>query len=284
MFVTLESGRIAGVNWVEHKGQQLHSRVVLTQSRIIDATIDLRPDGTASHSSVVLQAAGEEPGNPIVRDLGSGAAYWSDMITSSLEQMVRRARVLNKPDSKVETQNLYRDAPGEIEVERVDSTDWVVTANKKKYLVLTDDQGCMLAASLPEYGVVIERREKFGPEQYPLWPAYAAPPDGAYRAEEVSIPAPQGHVLAGTLTVPASGGPKFPAAVLITGLSPSERNGGAPPWMPLRDLADALTRAGVAVLRVDDRGIGKSTGDHKPSTTFDEADDVRTEVAWLRRR
>jgi uncharacterized protein len=36
------------------------------------------------------------------------------------------------------------------------------------------------------------------------------------------------------------------------------------------------------VLRVDDRGVGKSTGDHAPSTTFDEAADVRTEVAWLR--
>jgi dipeptidyl aminopeptidase/acylaminoacyl peptidase len=54
--------------------------------------------------------------------------------------------------------------------------------------------------------------------------------------------------------------------------------------MPLRDIADALTRAGLAALRVDDRGIGKSTGDHTPSTTFDEADDVRTEVAWLRKQ
>jgi hypothetical protein len=73
-----------------------------------------------------------------------------------------------------------------------------------------------------------------------------------------------------------------PAVVLITGLGPSERNGGAPPWMPLRDLSDALTRAGIGVLRVDDRGVGKSTGDHAPSTTYDEADDVQTEVAWLR--
>jgi hypothetical protein len=35
---------------------------------------------------------------------------------------------------------------------------------------------------------------------------------------------------------------------------------------------------------VDDRGVGQSTGDHGPSTTFDEADDVRAEVAWLRTR
>ncbi|PYM04637.1 MAG: hypothetical protein DMD82_13855 [Candidatus Rokuibacteriota bacterium] len=84
---------------------------------------------------------------------------------------------------------------------------------------------------------------------------------------------------------PGSAGPcPFPAAVLITGLSPNNRNEGQPPWMPLRDIADALTRAGVAVLRVDDRGVGESTGDRASSTTFDEADDVRTEVAWLRAR
>jgi hypothetical protein len=36
------------------------------------------------------------------------------------------------------------------------------------------------------------------------------------------------------------------------------------------------------VLRVDDRGIGKSTGDKVKFTSFDKADDVKTEVAWLR--
>jgi dipeptidyl aminopeptidase/acylaminoacyl peptidase len=131
--------------------------------------------------------------------------------------------------------------------------------------------------------VVIERRSGFRPDQFPLWPPYAAAPDGAYRASEVRIPAPQGRALAGTLTTPVGRGP-FPAAVLITGLSPSERNGGDPPWMPLRDIADALSRHGIAVLRVDDRGVGGSTGDHKPSTTFDEANDVETEVSYLRSR
>ncbi len=54
------------------------------------------------------------------------------------------------------------------------------------------------------------------------------------------------------------------------------------PWMPFRDIADALTRSGIAVLRGDDRGVGKSTGDKTTFTIFDKADDVRTEVAWLR--
>ena len=280
-FLTFESGKLVGVDWVEQQAGQVHTRSVLTQSNVIDATIDVRPDHTAAHSSVVLAAAGEQPGGPMGRGLGEGAIYWSDMIPSSIEEAVVRARILGQPSVKIPGASLYSSSRSDILVERLDATDWVVSAHGKRYEVMSDEQGCMISAILPDYGVTIERRANFSADQYPLWPAYAAPPDGAYGTLEVSIPAPQGHTLAGTLTSPLNRKPA-PAAVLITGLSPSERNGGSPPWMPLRDFADALTRAGIAVLRVDDRGEGKSTGDHKPSTTFDEADDVQTEVAWLR--
>jgi uncharacterized protein len=280
-FLISEQGKLAGVDWVEYRVNQVHTRTILMQSRVIDANIDLRPDQTAAYSSVVLSNAGEAPEAPKTRDLGQGAIYLSDMIVSSVEQAVARARVLNQPVSHVLATSLYRDSPTDVLVERVGATDWTVTFRNKSYRVLTDEHGCMLSATLPEYGVVIERRTDFTAAQYPLWPPYAAPPDGAYRASDVSIHAPQGHTLAGTLTTPLHG-KLVPASVLITGLGPAERNGGSPPWMPLHDLADALTRAGIAVLRVDDRGIGKSTGDHAPSTTYDEADDVQTEVAWLR--
>ena len=307
-FLTYESGVLVAVDWVERRGGAVHTRSVLTQSRVIDATIDLRDDETAARASVVLSNAQEPrasppgapqpapspaapPPGPPERSLGEGAIYWSDMIPSSVEQAVLRARRLlqattqppARPRVQVTAASLFSDARGEVEVERLDATDWVVSYHGKRYDVLTGDDGRMLAATLPEFGVTIERRGDFPPGDYPLWAPNAAPPDGAYGAREVSIRAPQGHLLAGTLTTPPGPGP-FPAVVLITGLGPSDRNGGDPPWMPLRDLADAFTRAGLAVLRVDDRGVGASTGDHGPSTTFDEADDVATEVAWLRAR
>ena len=112
VFLTLEDGRIAGVDWVERKGDQLHSREILTQSRIIDDTIELRPDETASHSTVVLSVVGETPEEPITRDLGSGAVYWSDMVVSSIEQVVRRSRLLEAANNSIATQNLYHDRPG----------------------------------------------------------------------------------------------------------------------------------------------------------------------------
>ena len=282
-FLTFEQGKLAAVNWVERTGNRVHTRAVLNQSQIVDATIDVLADGTAVHSSVILSTAGQsdEP-SPNARDLGAGAIYWTPRLPSSIEQAIARARVLGKPRTEIPGASLYGPARTPITVERVDASDWIVHYQDKKFLVLTDEHGCMSSASLPDYGVVIERRAGFSETNYRPWAPYGAPPDNAYRAEEVSIAAPQGHVLAGTLTTPARQGPS-PAAVLITGLSPHERNNGDAPWMTFRDVADALTRAGIAVLRVDDRGVGKSTGDRKTFTSFDKTDDVLTEVAWLRK-
>lgn len=282
-FVTLEHGRLAGVDWVEYGSGKVRSYAVLNQSQVIDATIDLRADQTALHSSVVVTTAGARPGNPTVNDLGEGAVYWSPMLVSSVEQVIARARVLGQTSATIPGASLYSANRVKLAVKRLDATDWTIDYQDKHYEVLTDAKGCMISVTLPDFGVVIERRPGFGRTQYPIWSAYGAPPDHAYQALDVSIPARQGHILAGTLTVPARR-TDVPAAVMITGLSPHERNNGSAPWMPFRDFADALTRAGIAVLRVDDRGEGKSTGNHATMTLDDKVEDVRTEVNWLRVR
>src|ERR1700685_3532148 len=63
-FLILEQGKLAGVDWVEYRASKIHTRTILTQSLVIDATIDLRPDQTAAHSSVVVTNAGEAPQAP----------------------------------------------------------------------------------------------------------------------------------------------------------------------------------------------------------------------------
>jgi hypothetical protein len=281
-FLTYEQGKLAAVDWVDRTGARLHTRAIETQSYVVDVTIDLRADETAAHSAALVSTMGnkEEP-MKVARDLGDGAIYWSPRIPSSIEQAVARARLLGQPVSTIPGASLYGSSRPDITVQRIDPTDWVVGYQHKNYLVLTNDRGCLLSATLPDYGVLIERRTDFPERQYPAWPPYGAPPDHAYAAQDVAIRAPQGHVLAGTLTTPAHDG-RIGAALLITGLSPHERNNGDAPWMTFRDIADALGRAGIAALRVDDRGIGKSTGDNATLTSFDKADDVRTEIAWLR--
>lgn len=107
-------------------------------------------------------------------------------------------------------------------------------------------------------------------------------PPYPYREEEVTVPA-GGHTLAGTLTLPEGAGP-FPAAVLITGSGPQNRDEELFGHKPFKLIADRLTRAGVAVLRVDDRGVGGSTGTFGGATSEDFAADTAACVAYLRGR
>ena len=88
---------------------------------------------------------------------------------------------------------------------------------------------------------------------------------------------------AGTLTLPRGEGP-FPAALLITGSGQQDRNETIFNHRPFLILADHLTRRGIAVLRVDDRGVGGSTGSAAKATSADFADDVRVGVAFLKGR
>jgi pimeloyl-ACP methyl ester carboxylesterase len=85
------------------------------------------------------------------------------------------------------------------------------------------------------------------------------------------------------LTLPRSGGP-FPAVLLITGSGPQDRDETIFGHKPFLVLADYLTRRGVAVLRVDDRGVGGSTGNVQDATSADFADDVLAGVEFLRGR
>jgi len=119
---------------------------------------------------------------------------------------------------------------------------------------------------------------------------YSAPPDAPYSATEVQIPV-GGYVLAGTLLMPKEARGPRPAVVLITGSGQQTRDetlpiAGLEEYRPFRQIAEALASAGFAVLRVDDRGAGLSSGGGTvgQATTRDFANDTRAQVAWLRAR
>jgi pimeloyl-ACP methyl ester carboxylesterase len=105
-----------------------------------------------------------------------------------------------------------------------------------------------------------------------------------YREEDVTYAnKAAGNTLAGTLTIPPGKGP-FPAVLLISGSGPNDRDESAFGHKPFLILADYLTRKGVAVLRADKRGIGKSTGDLANATTADFASDAEAGVQYLKTR
>lgn len=106
-----------------------------------------------------------------------------------------------------------------------------------------------------------------------------------YREEEVTYQnkSAEDVTLAATLTLPQGKGP-FSAVVLITGSGPQDRNEELMGHRPFLVLADYLTRHGIAVLRADDRGVGKSTGNFAMATTADFATDAEAGVAFLKTR
>ena len=107
-------------------------------------------------------------------------------------------------------------------------------------------------------------------------------PPFPYATEDVTFKNSEFNImLAGTLTMPRGDGP-FPAAILITGSGPQNRDeellGHKPFWI----IADYLTRNGIAVLRYDDRGTGKSQGSNIVSTSADIATDAQAAFDFLK--
>jgi len=103
-----------------------------------------------------------------------------------------------------------------------------------------------------------------------------------YIEEEVVYENKEAEItLAGTLTLPP-GKSSFPAVLLITGSGPQDRDETIYGHHPFLVLADYLTRQGVAVLRVDDRGVGESTGDFSQATSEDFASDVLAGIEYLK--
>lgn len=88
--------------------------------------------------------------------------------------------------------------------------------------------------------------------------------------------------LAGTLTLP-DGQQNCPAVVLISGSGPQNRDGAILKHKPFLVLADYLTRQGMVVLRVDDRGVGESGGTFAGATSADFATDVAAAVDYLKK-
>ncbi|WP_207534537.1 alpha/beta fold hydrolase [Desertivirga arenae] len=93
----------------------------------------------------------------------------------------------------------------------------------------------------------------------------------------------QGIELAGTLSLPAKG-TNFPVAVILSGTGRQDRDGTMAGHKLFLAIADHLNKNGYAVLRMDDRGVGKSTGVYEDATTMDFANDALAAVQFLKGR
>jgi pimeloyl-ACP methyl ester carboxylesterase len=155
--------------------------------------------------------------------------------------------------------------------------------------------GLSYEGTLSNDGLEISGTLKQGPGTFPVTfkkadkaPTMGRPQDPKppypYLDEDVSYKNNVDAVrITGTLTMPRTGGP-FPAVLLITGSGSQDRNETTAGHRPFLVLADHLTRLGIAVLRVDDRGMGGSSAGSPNVTTENFVGDVLTGVEFLKSR
>ncbi|WP_440955176.1 alpha/beta hydrolase family protein [Methanosarcina sp. Mfa9] len=177
---------------------------------------------------------------------------------------------------------------------RVIPADNVVYGDGKLLLEVASIKGAFEGV-LKEEGETLEGEWKQGGETFQLTlnhidevPVLRRPQDPVrpypYDEEEVVYENKEAGIkLAGTLTTPRTEGP-FPAVLLITGSGKQNRDEEVLGHRPFLVLSDYLTRRGIAVLRVDDRGAGGSTGNFSQATIEDFAGDALAGVEYLKSR
>jgi pimeloyl-ACP methyl ester carboxylesterase len=196
---------------------------------------------------------------------------------------------------------LQRDADGQLRG-TIDSLDQAatgipiseITVEGSTIRVRSDAVQGEFVGTLSDDGKQVAGVWKQGGQELPLTLTRGEPPTPKrpqepkppfpYRTEEVRIPhLKERFELAGTLTIP-EGKPPFPAIVFFTGSGAQNRDQEVFGHKPFLVLADYLTRAGYATLRMDDRGVGGSGGDMRTATTLDFADDALSGVRYLQKR
>lgn len=104
-----------------------------------------------------------------------------------------------------------------------------------------------------------------------------------YSMTDTTFTAPDGAVMSATLTLPHTPeSRKMPAVVLVTGSGPQNRDEEYCDHKPFAVIADYLARRGIASLRYDDRGTGKSKGNFMTATTMTFKDDAASGIDFLR--
>lgn len=108
-------------------------------------------------------------------------------------------------------------------------------------------------------------------------------PPFPYSAVDTTFTAPDGAVMSATLTLPSDkAGRKIPAVVMVTGSGPQNRDEEYCDHKPFAVIADCLARNGIASLRYDDRGAGKSGGNFLTSSIHIFKDDAVGGIDFLR--
>jgi dienelactone hydrolase len=252
-----------------------------------DTAAPAQEAGAVFHGdSVTLRSSGPNAG-PEQTIAAPGALPYINLSGAMLEQFVRRARSAGLTSVPM---LLGNGTVTNVGISWLGADSATLAVAGVQFWLALDSAGRILSASVPAQGIRFVRVAEVGLSLTPLArpkPDYSAPAGAPYTAEEVVVAGPAGK-LAGTLTLPRARRGRVPAVVTITGSGGQERDEAIPiapaSYRPIRQIADTLSRRGIAVLRLDDRGMGGSDRGPSDVTTEDFARDIEAAVAWLRTR
>lgn len=240
---------------------------------------------TFQGDSVIAVMSGSSSGTQRI-PTKSGAVPWVNPSPGMVEQLLVRAKAMG---GAIDTVPLLQVAGGQttpVVVSFIGTDSATIDLGGVMFRAAVGPSATLLGAVIPQQGVRITRVE--GTQKVSVIPPdYSAPAGAPYTAEEVVVRTPAGITLAGTLTLPkvrpTSGAP---AVVTITGSGPENRDEeiGIEGYRPFRQVADTLGRRGIAVLRLDDRGVGGSARGPENPTSADFANDIRAALSYLRTR
>jgi alpha/beta superfamily hydrolase len=256
----------------------------MSQAPTQHATLEWRAD------SVIAEVT---PGGTQRLASAAGSMPYLNPSLFMLELLVQRARASAPPSGSVPVFAVSGGRTIEATLHFEGDDSLALALGAAEFQLRIDARGHILSGSVPAQNVHFERVDSLpGSLLAPVPPDYSAPPGAPYSAENVRVPMRGGFTLAGTLTRPAppagsAANAKLPCVVTITGSGPQDRDerlSVVRGYGLFRQIADTLSRRGMAVLRLDDRGTGESGGRFAGSTSADFSEDVEDALAWLRRQ
>lgn len=204
-----------------------------------------------------------------------------------IEQLIRRARAVDRDEPVIPIFIIGTPRPMTAKVTWVGADSAVLEYAGAVMRLAVSAEGSVLGGVVPAANVRIARSAATD-RSLDVERDAATSVSASTASEDVVIRTRAGLQLSGTLTTPTvRAGVRVPAVVTVTGSGPEDRDGESASlrgYRPFRELADSLGRRGIAVLRLDDRGVNGSDAGPSSATSRDFADDIRAAVAYLRTR
>ena len=292
--VVLQGGDTVAVEWLTRapgvlRGHGVHNRALTYDYTLTvdDAQSPVRMDLIVSQEGLRPDTSAFVYGSLLPPRLARGTMpYWGPLY-GLIEQLVVRARAIGGRNVKIPVNLIVRrrNATATVDFVAPDSVRMDIDGLRVDGAV--DRDGGLLRAWLPGAGLRVHRASLLPHTVFAVEPRFEAPASAPYRSEHLSIRAPDGVMLSGTLTLPKSAiTQRMPAVVLLHGSTSTDRNNSGGVYygaLLFRQLADTLSRRGIAVLRYDKRGFGAiPPGDPPVLSTL--ATDAKAALALLKGR